>query len=104
MMVHSVTFHPMSFNVRHGRFSNSGDARTWGDAQTECSKRTSDLVSIHSDVENKAVRVWANNQNVWSGLRRNGWGEYVQVHLTWTYETVTQGQVSGRGWAPGICC
>nr|XP_039269898.1 uncharacterized protein LOC120344668 isoform X2 [Styela clava] len=75
-----VSFGDYCYFVRPG-YTNT-DQRSWGDADLDCKKRSGYLVSIHSDIENKAIKTWAGGRNVWLGLKRNAWGGW-----EWTDDT-----------------
>ncbi|KAG8010141.1 Aggrecan core protein [Nibea albiflora] len=46
------------------------EKKSWRDAQIYCRNLSSDLVSIHSEGENEAVR---NSKEVWIGLFKDPW-------------------------------
>ncbi|XP_044214060.1 macrophage mannose receptor 1 [Thunnus albacares] len=62
----------------HGNSDTGGhmfvsDTKSWRDAQNHCRGLSSDLVSIHSEEENEAVRNVSVSQDVWIGLFRDPW-------------------------------
>eukprot|EP00064_Thunnus_orientalis_P005924 superscaffoldBa00000597_g5938 len=62
----------------HGNSDTGGhmfvsDTKSWRDAQNHCRGLSSDLVSIHSEEENEAVRNVSVSRDVWIGLFRDPW-------------------------------
>lgn len=49
------------------------ETKSWRDAQSHCRGLSSDLVSIQSAEENRAVRIVSASQNVWIGLFKDPW-------------------------------
>ncbi|XP_074539361.1 uncharacterized protein LOC141800597 [Halichoeres trimaculatus] len=49
------------------------ETKSWRDAQDYCRSSSSELVSIHSEEENEAVRNISVSQNVWIGLFKDPW-------------------------------
>ncbi|XP_040022368.2 uncharacterized protein LOC120811201 [Gasterosteus aculeatus] len=64
--------------VCHGSNDTSGlifvaETKSWREAQDYCRGLFSDLISIHSAVENEAVYNVSASQNVWIGLFKDSW-------------------------------
>ncbi|XP_061574302.1 uncharacterized protein LOC133440967 isoform X2 [Cololabis saira] len=49
------------------------EPKSWRDAQSHCRNLASDLVSIHSEVENTVVQNLSTSGNLWIGLFRDPW-------------------------------
>uniref|UniRef100_A0A8C6KHL1 C-type lectin domain-containing protein n=1 Tax=Nothobranchius furzeri TaxID=105023 RepID=A0A8C6KHL1_NOTFU len=72
----------LCFSQRQHNICSSGNTsvlifvnepKTWREAQSHCWTLSSDLVSIHSAVENKAVFNTSAPRSIWTGIFRDQW-------------------------------